>query len=101
MVSDDLNRIRHLCGAVPVMEKEPFRSPEILQRQRIRQLPIVISRQDNRLARLRKSLDQSPYLGRRGAVMDEVADDDEVARLIVREELLKPVFNGSHPPYRQ
>ena len=100
VVPDDLDRIGHLLNAVAMVEKKTFRLPRILQRPCGPQLPIMISREDNRLATLGQALNQSSRLGRSRAVMDDVPDDDQVTRSIIREELLQPVFDGSHPPHR-
>ena len=102
MMPDDLDRVRHLRRAVAVMKMESVRSPGILQRPRGRKLPVVISRQNDQLAQCRQSLKQiTRRLGRRGAIVNNVADDDEVARSIVRDQLPQPVFDRGHPPHRQ
>ncbi len=100
VVPDDLDRIGHLLDAVAMVEKKTFRLPRIFQRPCGPQLAIMISREDNRLAQRGQSLNQSPRLGRGRAVMDDVPDNDEVTRTIIRQELPQPVFDGSHPPHR-
>ncbi len=100
VVPDDLDGIGHLLDAVAMVEKKTFRLPGILQRPCGPQLAIMISSEDNRLAKRGQARNQPSRLRRRRAVMDNVPDNHEVPRSIIREELLQSVFDGSHPPHR-
>ena len=70
-----------------MMKMKAFRFPRLHHFDVAAQLPIVISRDDNQLTNVPEASQQFGCLPGRGSIVDQIAQDDELIRLIFRDEL--------------
>jgi hypothetical protein len=76
MMADDLDPMSTFGRAMTMMKMEADRFPGLLHFNLAAQLPIVISRDNDRLAVRRQILQKLRGLRRGGLVVDQVAEDD-------------------------
>ena len=63
-------------------------------------MPVVISREHDRFAGIPEPFDQPTRFVRRSSVVDHVAYDYKMARLILRDQLHQSFLDRSHAPQR-
>ena len=85
VVPDNLNGIRHLRLAVTVVKNKTARSPRILQPDAALQMTVVIAGERDQFAKNRETLQKPGHLGCTRAIVDEITDDDEMTRPVVRD----------------
>lgn len=100
MMSDDLDAGAPLRRAMAMMEIELVGLPGLRHLHLPAQLPVVITRDNDRLAVRRQILQKLGCLPRCCLVMDQVAKDDEPARPIFIYQLQQPLRDRRHSPHR-
>lgn len=100
MMADDLDAVPPLSRAMAMMKIEVVGFPGLRHLNLPAQLPIVIPRDNNRLAVPRQILQKLGGLWRGGLVVDQVAKDDELARPIFIYQLHQALRDRRHPPHR-
>jgi hypothetical protein len=99
-MSDDLNALGDIGRAMSVMKMKPVRLPGIQHRDPTGQLAIMIAREQNWFRDLRDPSDQLTQFDGGSFVVHEVAQEDEVLRLIILYQFDEPFFDRRHPPHR-
>lgn len=100
MMPDDLDAAPPLGRAMAMMKMEALGFPRLHHLNLAAQLPIVVSRDDNRLAMRREVLQKFGGFRGRRLIVDEVAEDNELTRLIFIDQLHQPLGDRRHPPHR-
>ena len=101
MVSDNLDALRRFRRAMAMVKMETLTLPRMSHRYRPGQCTIVIARQNDRLALSSQAREQLPRRRSRGAVMDQIAQDQKPARPIVGQQVQQPLLDRVHPPQRE
>ena len=83
-----------------VMKIKAFGFPRINHFNLTAQLPIVIPRNDNRLAARRQIPQKFGRFHRRCFIVNKVAKDNQPARLIFIDQLHQALRDRGHPPHR-
>ena len=81
MMPHDLDSISRTDWAVAVMKEELPGFPGLTQFKRAAQLPIVVARHDDRLAKLPNPLEQPFCFDRCGPIVHEIAQNDKLLGL--------------------
>lgn len=97
---DDLDSIGRLGVAMAMMKIEALCLPRFEQFKLTAQLPIVISRYDDRFAEILHPFEQLASFNRRSLVVDQIAENDQPARPVFRDQLEQPLRDRRHPPER-
>ena len=100
MMTDDLHAPARLRQAVPVMKMEAFGFPRIAEVDRASELTVVIAGEGDQVAVRAEFREETLGGGARRAIVDQIADDHEMPRLIIREQGQKSLAHGLHPPHR-
>jgi len=100
MMPDDLDAVPALGRAMAMMKMEALGFPRFHHLNLAAQLPIVVPRDDNRLAMHREVLQKCGGFRGRGLIVDEVAEDNYLTRPIFIDQLPQPLGDRSHPPHR-
>ena len=99
MMSDDLDSLRLIDGAMAMMKMEALAFPRFHHRNVTAQLPIVISRDNDRLAVRSQILQKLGRFPRRGFVVNKVAENDQPARFVFMDQSHQTLGNRRHPPH--
>lgn len=99
-MSNDLDAMRALHCAMTMMKLETLGFPRLHHSNFAAHLPVVISGHNNRLAASSEVAQKSGGFGRRRFIVDEVAEDNQLARPIFIYQLQQAVGNRRHPPHR-
>ncbi len=91
MMPDHLDRVCSVSRAMAVVKIKTVRLPRFAQAEFADQLPIVITGQDDELAAFRQLLEQPPRFPRRHTIVHQVAQNNEVCRLIIGQQFLQPI----------
>jgi len=100
MMANDLNPARGIGGAMSVVEIERVRLQSLPHFDVPAQLPIVITGDHHHLTTLGKAAQELGRFARRRFVVNKVAQDDQLARLIFADQLGQPIGNRRHSPHR-
>ena len=92
-MTDNLNPVSGIGLAVSMMKMKTVRLPGISHRYCASQMTVVIAREKDQLGHAREPIDEISRFHRRCLVMDQIAEDDQVPRLIVCQELNEPLLN--------
>ncbi|MEY2556867.1 MAG: hypothetical protein QOE34_292 [Verrucomicrobiota bacterium] len=82
MMSDNLDSLGGRNRTMTVMKMKALRFPGIEEFKRAAQLPIVISRDHDRLTKLPELFEEVASFRPRGSIVNEVAENDQMARPI-------------------
>jgi len=100
MMANDLNAIGHIRCAMPVMKIKLIRFNRVAHLDLIAQVPVVISGHHDDFASFRKTAEQLGRFARCRFVVNQIAQNDETAGLILSDEFFEPFRNRRHPPQR-
>ena len=100
MMSNDLDSLRLIHGTMAMMKMEAFDFPRLHHFNVTAQLPIVIARDNDRLAVRRQILQEARRFRGCCLIVDEIAQDNQMARLIFIDQLQQPRRDRRHSPHR-
>lgn len=86
--------------AVAMHEDKPGRFPARAELDRMGGVPIVIAGQGDDFAALAQPCEKFASKHGRGAIVNQIAHDDELPRLVFLEQLDEPLLDRAHPPER-
>ena len=90
-----LNRL-----AIAVLKNKAGSLPARPEVDHVRDVPVMVPRQYSDFARIPEPIQQCLGRLKGRTVMDQVAGDNELARLIIGQQFREAVFNRGHPPER-
>lgn len=100
MVADDLDSILHLGQAMAMVEVKALGLPRFEQLELAAQLSIVVPGYDDRLAKSRDPFEELVRCHGRRPVVHQIAENDQTARPIFRDQLEQALGDRRHPPHR-
>ena len=98
MMAYHLDLIRGFHFAVPMMKTKSFCSPQRQDLPRFRQMPIMITRDQNNSCHHFKFLNQLPKSFGCGAIVNQVSYQNKTCRLVIVQEFFEPRPNRLHAP---
>lgn len=99
-MADDLNATGRIRCAMPVMKIKLIRFNRVEHFDFSAQVPIVISGNYDDLASFRETAKQLGRFAPCRLIVNQIAQNDETARLILTNEFAEPFRNRRHPPQR-
>ena len=96
MMPDYLDTICGLGEAMPMMKIETLGLPRFEQLKFTAQLSVVVSRHDDRLAKIPNPFEQLTRFNRGGLVVHQIAENNQTARPIFRDQVKEPLRDRCH-----
>jgi hypothetical protein len=97
---DDLDSIRRLDDAMPMMKIEALGFPRVEQLNLAAQLSVVVPRNHNRLAKTLDPFQQLTSFNGSISIVHEIAENDQTAGPVLIEQLQQSLRDRRHPPHR-